>query len=326
MSNKGDKIIKYALSFALAAIFVLLAFRGLDWSAFADGLRHTRWAFVALFTFASTAALVFRMLRWKALIEPIDPFVRKLTVWDANNVSNVANIALPGSGEFIRCGYLAGRNAPFGSLFGTIILERICDVAAVIVLFILALVAGWGRFGTFFTQQVWTPLADRMDVSIWLIPVAAVTVLAAVVLLVFRMSGRSRFCGRVAGVIRRLGEGFASIGSMDRKWLFLAYTTGIWAMYILMSYSIILALPDLNGLNLLDALFISAIGNIASVIPVPGGIGAYHYLIALCLSSLYGASWEYGILYATLCHELHAIIIIILGIVSYIGLTIRKRK
>lgn len=326
MSNKGGQIIKYALSFALAAILVLLAFRGLDWGAFVDGLRHTRWAFVALFALASAAALVFRMLRWKALIEPIDPSVRKLTVWDANNVSNVANIALPGSGEFIRCGYLAGRNAPFGSLFGTVILERICDFAAVIVLFVLALAAGWSRFGTFFAQQVWTPLADRMNVSIWLIPAAAVTVLAAVVLLIFRMSGRNRFCGRVAGAIRRIGEGFASIGSMDRKWLFLAYTAGIWAMYILMSYSIILALPGLNGLNLLDALFISAIGNIASVIPVPGGIGAYHYLVALCLSSLYGASWEYGILYATLCHELHAVIIIILGIVSYIGLTLRKRK
>ena len=93
-----------------------------------------------------------------------------------------------------------------------------------------------------------------------------------------------------------------------------------------MSWAGFKAVPMLDSLNIVDALFISAVGNIASVIPVPGGIGAYHYLVALSLQSIYAASWDTGILYATLCHETHAILILVLGIISYAGITLRKKR
>jgi hypothetical protein len=96
-------------------------------------------------------------------------------------------------------------------------------------------------------------------------------------------------------------------------------------MYVLMCWAGFKALPMLDSLTFVDALFISAVGNIASVIPVPGGIGAYHYLVALTLQSIYAATWDTGILYATLCHETHAILIIVLGILSYFRLTLRKK-
>ena len=113
---------------------------------------------------------------------------------------------------------------------------------------------------------------------------------------------------------------------MERKWPFLLSTVGIWAMYVMMMFCTIRALPMLDALTMTDALFLSAIGNFASVIPVPGGIGAYHYLMALSMQSLYGASWETGILLATLGHEAHAILIIIIGVISYVRFSLRKRK
>ena len=97
-------------------------------------------------------------------------------------------------------------------------------------------------------------------------------------------------------------------------------------MYLLMCFSILKAVPELSHLGLEDALFFTAVGNIASVIPVPGGIGAYHYLMALSAQSLYGATWESGILLATLGHESHAILIIVVGIISYVHITLKRRK
>lgn len=85
------------------------------------------------------------------------------------------------------------------------------------------------------------------------------------------------------------------------------------------------AVPNLSHLGFADAIFVSAIGNIASVIPVPGGIGAYHYLAALCLQSIYGTPWDIGILFATLNHELHAVLVAVLGALSYASATIRKK-
>lgn len=318
-------IVKYTVSFILAGVLVYFAFRSVDWSAFWQGLGETRWGWVAMFVLFSVLALVLREERWRCIIAPIDPQARRMDIWDATNVGNMVNVVLPGAGEFVRCGYVTRRAMTYDKAFGTIVCERACDMVAIVLLFAGALAAGWSKFGGFFMEQIWQPMTGGMNFSVWWIVIAVVAVLAALIWAVFHWSGSNRFCGKVAGWIRGLGAGFASISRIRRKWLFILYTVGIWAMYVLMSWSGLKALPMLDSLTIADALFISAVGNIASVIPVPGGIGAYHYLVALTLQSLYGAAWDTGILYATLCHETHAILIIVLGVASYLRITLAKK-
>ncbi len=319
-------IIKYTVSFLLAGVLVYFAFKGVDWSAFWQGLQQTRWGWIALFIFFSVLALVFREERWRAIIKPIDPQAVRLDIWDATNVGNVVNVVLPGAGEFVRCGYVARRSLSYDKALGTIVLERACDVVAIILMFTLALITGWDKFGSFFTDQIIAPMTQSLNFSLWWLVGGVVALLAAGLWAIFHWSGSNEFCGKAATWLRGIGSGFASFAHMKNKWLFAFFTLGIWASYVAMSWSVLKALPMLDNLNIADALFISAVGNIASVIPVPGGIGAYHYLIALTLQSIYGATWDTGILYATLCHESHAILIIVLGIASYISLTMRGRR
>ena len=144
---------------------------------------------------------------------------------------------------------------------------------------------------------------------------------------IFLLRRKVRLFDRLAGFIEGLFAGFKSFGAMPHKLIFAGITIAIWVMYLLMSFTVLKAIPATEGLALLDALLLSTIGNIASVVPVPGGIGAYHYLIALTLSSLYGASWEVGVLYATLCHESHTVLVLIAGGISALRQSlVRKRR
>lgn len=317
MNAEVKKILKYTLSFAAAAVLVWLAFRKVDWKVFLDGLIQTRWGWVVPYFAASLGALYFRMLRWKALIKPMDPDVRSLTVWDADNVGNLASVALPGVGEIVRCGYIAKGKAGFGSLFGTVLMERIWDILAIIFLFVVSLTLGWNRFGRYFKEQIVDPISSGLDSSIWWIAAILLAAVAVFFVLTFSLKDRHRFFGKIYGTLKGFGEGLKTFGKLENKWLFFGYTAGVWLMYILMTFSMVLAVPEISGLDFLDALFISAVGNVASVIPVPGGIGAYHYLVALLVSSFYATSWETGILFATLNHELHAVLILVLGVISY---------
>ena len=326
MSPKAAKILKYSLSLALAAVLVWFAFRSVEWTSFWSGLRQTRWGWVILFFAASIGALVIRTFRWRALLKPLGDCAGSLTVWDANNVGNLANVAVPGSGEFVRCAYVSGGRARYDSVLGTAVMERVWDVAAIIVLLILSLALGWDRFGAFFKDSIWGPASGRLDFSLWWIVAGVIAAAAGFIWAVYHWRGTNRFCGKVAGVTKGLGDGFTSFLKVERKWLFASYTLGIWLMYILMCFFIMKAVPSISSLGFADAMFLSAIGNVAAVIPVPGGIGAYHYLVALSLSTIYGAAWETGILFATLQHELHAVLIILLGIISYISLTVRNKK
>ena len=323
---KTSNVIKYVLSFLLAGVLVYFAFKGVDWQTFWQDLRQTRWGWVGMFIFFSVLALALREERWRAIIRPIDPEASCLDVWDANNVGNVVNVVLPGAGEFVRCGYVSRRGLTYDKAFGTVIVERTCDIIAIVLLFAIALLGGWDKFGGFFVGQIWQPMAGRLGFSLWWIVAAVVIVIGGGLWAIFHWSDSNRFCGKAAGWIRGLGAGFASIGKMKHKWLFALYTVAIWASYVAMSWSGLKAVPMLSELTFTDAIFISAVGNIASVIPVPGGVGAYHYLVALTLQSIYGIVWETGILYATLCHEAHAILIILLGVISYVAITLRRRK
>lgn len=325
MDKKAKSAIKYTLSFLLAVVFVWFAFRKVDWQAFLSGLGQTRWIWVPAFFAASVGALIFRALRWKLLLRPLDPEVSAARLWDANNVGNLANMVLPGTGEFVRCGYVCSR-CGYDKALGTAVMERLWDFLAIGLLFVLALALGAGRFGSFFQEQIVRPLAGRSEISLWWVALLAAAVIAAGIWAIFRFRSRSRLCGKLASVASGLWHGMGSISKMDHKWAFALYTACIWTMYVLMSWCMLKAVPALEGLGIVDALFISAVGNIASVIPVPGGMGAYHYLVALTLSSIYGASWDTGILFATLNHELHALLVILLGAASYIIISVRRNR
>ncbi|MCR5351282.1 MAG: flippase-like domain-containing protein [Bacteroidales bacterium] len=326
MDKKTANIVKYILSGLLAVVLVWFAFRGVDWKAFWEGVQQTRWIWVVLYFVAAILALVFREERWIALMRPLDPDLRRLGVWDAINVGNLVNVVLPGAGEFVRCGYVSSKKMSYEKAFGTIACERLSDIVAVALLVILALVFKSESFGPFFSENIWAPMASRFGGSLGWVLIALVLLAVTFFWAVFHYRSRVRLFGRIADTLKGLGAGFGSIAKMERKWSFLLSTIAIWAMYVLMMFCTIRALPMLDALTMTDALFLSAIGNIASVIPVPGGIGAYHYLVALCTQSLYGTTWETGILLATLGHEAHAILIIIIGVISYIRFSLRKRK
>lgn len=325
MNARTSKVIKYLLSLALAGVLVYLALRGIDWGAFVAGLRETRWGYALLFFAVSVVALVFREERWRSMMLPLDPGVRRLDAWDSANIGNVTNVVLPGAGEFVRCAYISSKRLSYDKALGTIVCERAWDVVAVGLIFVSALALKWDSFGGFFVENIWQPLTGRTGASPWwlLLPLA---LLAAAVWAVVRFRNSNRICGKMAGAAAGLWKGIASFTRIPNKWAFLLYTAGIWLMYLLMTWSVFRAVPSLSHLGLLDALLISSIGNFASVIPVPGGIGAYHYLVALSLQTLYGASWETGILAATLNHELHALVIVVAGIFSYIALTVRRKR
>ena len=291
MRKKLGNILKYSLSFALAGLFVWFACRGLDWREFVEGLKTTRWGWMALFFIAAYLAVVLRTLRWNQLLHPFDDDIHYGRVFDATNIGAMASIVIPGSGELVRCGMVTTGKVPFQTAFGTMVVERAWDFFAIFLMMVLALVFGWNRFGGFFVDNIWH---------------------------IRRYRNRSRLLSKMNDFLEGLVSGLASFAKIKNKLPFLIYTVGIWVMYTLMCYVIMKAMPDLSHLTFADAVFISAIGNIATLVPVPGGIGAYHYVLRLSMTTLYGTTGEMGLLYATLCHELHALVVIVLGVWSYV--------
>lgn len=325
MSKTLGNIIKYTLSFALAALLVWLIVRKIDWASFLTGLKSTRWVYMIGYIAAAVLALVFRAQRWKQLLKPLDSGIRYGRCWDANNIGNLGSLAIPGSCEPIRAGIITSRKVPFQTVFGTMIMERAWDFLFIFLTFVVALFLKWDSFGKFVEENIIGRLSHAG--IFWGIAALAIILIAGFVWSAYHFREKSKFFGQVADIIDGMLQGLGTFGKIKNKFPYIFHTTMIWVMYMLMSYFCLKAIPQLSGLDMADALFLSALGNVASVVPVPGGIGAYHYLLMLSISSIYGFSDETGLLFAMLNHEGHAIIILVLGIWSYVmRMIIMKNK
>lgn len=329
MKENIKKIIRYAFSAALAAVLLWFSFRGVEWGDFIDGVKSCRWEFIALSMAAGSFAFWLRALRWRKLLLPIDPSISRITTFNGINIGNISNFLFPRIGEFIRCGVITRRSAPadpaepehkkasYEKVLGTVVLERSWELLVMLILLAVVVVGGFDRFGGFFMEQIWTPMASRLDFSIWWIVLILCMAGAASLWALWRFRDANAFCGKVWGIFRGIMKGFASCMSMDRKWMFFAYTAFIWLTYWIMAASTMWAAPFLDGLNMVDALFLSLVGGLGFAVPVPGGIGAFHFIISLALSGIYGVPVEMGIIYATLSHTSQAITQIFFGLGSY---------
>ena len=327
---------KYAVSASLAFVLLYFSFRDVEWADFMEGLKSCRWEFILLSMAAGSFAFWLRAVRWRKLLLPIDGSITRITAFNGINIGNISNFVFPRIGEFIRCGVITRRSEPvspydpehkkasYDKVLGTVVLERSWELLVMLLLLAVVVVGGFNRFGGFFVEQIWTPMAQRLDFSIWWIVAVLVLAGAAGCFALWRYRDTNPVFSKVWGIFRGILQGFASCLKMDRKWMFFAYTAFIWMTYWLMAASTVWAAPFLNELDLIDALFLSLVGGLGFAVPVPGGIGAFHFIISLALSGIYGIPTELGIIYATLSHTSQAITQIFFGAGSYAYEALKK--
>lgn len=333
---KAKNILKYITSLALAVLLLWASFREVEWKDFILGLKGCRWGFVLLSMSAGAFAFFLRALRWRRLILPIDDTITRTTAFNGINIGNISNFVFPRIGEFIRCSVITRHSVPadiskptvkkasYDKVLGTVVLERSWELLVMLMMLAVVIVGGFERFGSFFVEQIWIPISSGLDFSIWWIVAAFAGAGCLSIYFLWRKRETNAICSKIYGILNGLLQGFSSCLKMEKKWLFFAYTALIWLTYWFMAASTMWAAPFLEELNMIDALFLSLVGGLGFAVPVPGGIGAFHFIIGLALSMIYGLPMEMGIIYATLSHTSQAITQIIFGLASYAYEALKK--
>lgn len=278
------KHLKFLLLLLLAVLILWWFGRGLDWAEVGRSVRSADWRLLAAAVVTVSITYLLRAFRWRTLLAPLTPANFK-GLFAGTTIGFGAVFLFGRAGEVVRPVVLPlydERVRPTAS-FVTIMVERLCDIVAVIVIFALNL---W-----------WFPVplgreAQYRHVSQAGLALLLLAVLGVVGLVVFeRRSKRAihwldvrlvrwRFVpDRLARGLTNLLEQLASALGILSDARELAATVGwtaiIWAVNIVSNWLVLLAFGLSFGLK--ETVFVMGWSLVGSLVPTPGGAaGAFH--------------------------------------------------
>lgn len=328
MNSRLKNTLRYVFFLALAGLFLWLAFRKTDprqlWHDIS--LADIRWLLLSVMM--GYAAYVSRGLRSLMLLKPLGyPNVKPWNSIHAVAIGYFANLAVPRAGELARCTTL-GRveNIPVSKLVGTVLLERTIDFIMLLLVMTFTFIVQFDNLNAFLDEAF--ARGEGTESGFWGLKTFLILGLVAVTTLLYLMRGyivhHPAFV-RVRNFWNELKEGFRTIRSLRRTWLFVLHTLFIWVMYYSMVYVCFFAVPFTQHLGPGEGLFLMVVGGFGMVVPVPGGIGAYHYLVMLALSLL-GIAESEGMAFATLVHSAQTLMALFTGVLAVIFLYFERRK
>lgn len=263
-------------------------------------------------------------MRWSLLIEPLG---HKPGIWNTYNAllfGYLTNYALPRMGEVTRCIALNKKEKiPLDSLIGTVIVERAIDLISLLLIIIFLLIARFEKFGFFFREQIFNNLNTRSTgllgdnfLLILILFIILLTMIAS--LFIFRNSlNNYKVFKKLFGFLSKLLSGLKTILHMKKKWLFLFHTVFIWTNYALMTWVVVFALPEITGdFKFADGVFLLVIGSLGMAAPVQAGIGAFHWIVAKGLETVYSIGQTEGLSFATLQHTSQTFLVFLLGSIA----------
>ena len=274
-----------------------------------------------------------RAARWNILINHLGNKTNLKTTFYAVMIGYFANMALPRLGEVSRCGVLAKKdNISFDSLFGTVVAERVFDLIVLLVMIFFVIVFQLKLVGNFVNDKIFSPLASSFSSNLTpLIIIVGIIILLLLFALFFIKRvlpnlTENSFFSKINEFISGFFTGLKTILTLKKRWLFLFYTFIIWFMYFCMTYFVFFTMDATSDLTVIDGITVLAIGSLGMVAPVPGGIGAYHFIVKAILVELYFIPSAIAASWATLIHTSQGVLILVVGALSYFLIFLQKKK
>lgn len=257
-----------------------------------------------------------RAYRWKLLLNPLGYHPKLINLVGSVLINYLSNLGIPRSGDILRVTVISAyEDIPFSKGVGTVISERIIDLAIMLLLVISAIYLG----GDWVKTELSGSSGLLMSLFFILILVASIMVFPYLI-----NTDRFPFLARIKSFFLNIYRGIISIRSVPNAFLFWAHTVFIWAMYIMMFWVIQFSLSLSTTLGL-EVVLIGFVAGGLSIALTNGGIGLYPLAIATVLNH-YGLPYEMALAYGWIAWSTQTIMIVIFGGLSFAFLPVVNRK
>lgn len=329
-TNKNISIIRNILFLGIGFVIIYMVFRNQNFDEIWKVIKKANlwWFIPVLFAFLTGGIL--RTLRWKLILQSLNHEAKFSNLFNSLMFGYFVNLGVPRLGEFTRCFSLKKKdNIPVATSFGTVMVERLIDTITLLITVSIAFYLEYNTISHFFRENIFTPIWEIIQKNIIEKPIVIAVIVGGLGYFFYWMqkntsSSETEPQTKLDNMTNEVWDGLMSFTKIKNYPLFITYSILIWIMYGIVSYFWLLAFEETKVLGMGVVFVIFVVSSIGKSVPVQGGgMGAYHYLVSSALL-LFGISNPVGYAYAIMNHGSATIFNIIMGVYSWITLTLTK--
>ena len=308
------KAVKLLIGLFFSIIGLIYAFRNFNWADFTASLNDVNYLYIFCAIGLLIIAVWFRALRWKWLLEPIGSITTK-SLFDATIVGYFGNNVLPfRMGEVLRA-YVAANESTISTskIIGTLIIERMLDLLAVIVLAIFLFF-----FSNLISVPNWIPV---LLVFCSIVLVFVVVLIRKSEFKLFKVEKinfvKSEVGKKIVLLVKNIFSGLTVLNRTSKKtgviWLIFL----IWIIYFISFWFIIKGAGLEINIAKSGVLFVML--TLAITIPAaPGYIGTYHATGVAVLTNIYNIGLGASQTFVVISHAVGFVPFVLIGAVIFI--------
>lgn len=250
---------------------------------------RVKYGWIALVLLAFVASNISRTYKWKMLMQPMGYRPRSINCFLSILVSYFANLGLPRMGEVVRAGLISKyEKLPVEKVMGTIVVDRVVDVLCLALAFGVALLFESEKILAFITENASSDGAEATSSFPWKWVVLLVMAIGGALLYFMRDQLRqSAIYQKLIKILGGFMEGIQTVRRLEKPGLFVFHSLTIFVLYFVMTWLGFKAFGPTEHLDLRAALLIFVFGTLGIVIPSPGGMGTFHFLVITALTLFY---------------------------------------
>ncbi len=292
-----------------------------------------RWEWIWMTLGLSVLSHVIRAMRWRIQLQAIGITIGLWPVVLSIFGTYAVNLVFPRLGELWRTGYISQRqNAPFDKVFGSMVADRLADTVTVALITLLAFVLAGPQLTDYLRQNHETYEAVMaLLTSPW---TWAALLLALAAIWAVCVKGRNnRMVKAIKNFCKGLWKGFAVVGTMPGRGLWLLLTVALWGCYFLQLLLAFFAFPETADMvhrhGVVSVLLCFVFSSLSMGVPSNGGIGPWQWAvifgISLFSADVPGLTTEVATSFANLVMGTQTLLLIVLGLFTFAAIAIGRR-
>lgn len=288
--------LRYAVVLLLTAVLLFFFFRSVDWSSLFASVTNVNVFFFVLMVLFGPFHLVPRAFRWKYLIRPEKKDVKFYNLFAGQAIGFTVTLLLPARlGEIVKPLYLARKEKiSEGFALGTVVVERIFDIIAMVFLlavFLLARPLYVAQFSVSVDAYSWLFKLGMLGLALDLVIIAFVLCLHFFRKTTLRILNAvlkpfpRKFADKVRSLVEEFIQGLRFFRSFFDLLRFFLLSVLVWASIVVYYWIFFLAYREVFPVyTVIPYVFATMIG---AAIPTPGMAGGFDFFSKKALMTLY---------------------------------------